>query len=69
MIENVAVSRGRIDRDDPNLLIQYLRYALADVRAHSERSGRHLENAIAALAEDTSLIELSGTNGAVPHSS
>lgn len=68
MIDNL-VSCARVDRDDPNLLIQYLRYALADVRAHSERSGHHLEQAIAALAEDTSLIDLSETNGTVHHNS
>jgi hypothetical protein len=53
-----ATMRRVSDRDNPNLLIAYLRYALADVTALSERSGRHLERAIETLTEDTSLIDL-----------
>ena len=48
----------RSTNDSPELLIAYLRYALDDVRALSDRSGRHLEQAIKTLAEDTSLIDL-----------
>jgi hypothetical protein len=40
------------------MLISFLRYALDDVRALSERSGRHLEEAISTLAEDTSVIDV-----------
>lgn len=50
----------RKDQDSPELLISYLRYALDDVRAVSERSGRHLEEAISTLAEDTSMIDVAG---------
>lgn len=59
-------SKGRrqSDRENPNLLIAYLRYALSDVRALSERSGRHLEQAIETLSEDTSLVDLAETAGA-----
>ena len=53
----------RKDQDSPELLISYLRYALDDVRAVSERSGRHLEQAISTLTEDTSLINVSRTVG------
>jgi hypothetical protein len=49
----------RFDRHDPNLLLAFLQYALADVRALSERSGHHLELAINILAEDTSIIDAS----------
>ena len=51
-----AGRRGAVD--SPELLISFLRYALNDVNAFSERSGRHLELAIATLAEDMSLIEV-----------
>jgi hypothetical protein len=51
-------ARGK-DKDPPELLISFLRYALNDVRALSERSGRHLEMAISTLAEDTSVIKVS----------
>jgi hypothetical protein len=53
-----ATMRRSNDRDNPNLLIAYLRYALADVSALSERSGRYLEQAIETLTEDTSLVDL-----------
>jgi hypothetical protein len=43
-------------KDSPEMLISFLRYALDDVRALSQRSGRHLEQAISTLAEDTSLL-------------
>jgi hypothetical protein len=46
----------RFDRRDPAQLLAYLQYALDDVRLNSERSGRHLEQAITMLAEDTSII-------------
>lgn len=49
----------RRDKESPQLLISFLRYALDDVRALSERSGRHLEEAISTLTEDTSLIDVS----------
>jgi hypothetical protein len=45
-------------QDSPDLLISFLRYALDDVRALSERSSRQLELAIATLTEDTSIIEI-----------
>ncbi|MPZ58020.1 MAG: hypothetical protein GEU91_16305 [Rhizobiales bacterium] len=48
----------RSAQDSPELLISFLQYALDDVRALSERSGRHLELAIATLAEDTSVIDV-----------
>lgn len=53
-----ATARRSSDRDNPNLLIAYLKYALADVTALSERSGRYLEQAIETLTEDTSLVDL-----------
>ena len=49
----------RFDRHNPNLLLAFLKYALDDVRALSERSGQHLEQAISTLAEDTSMIDVS----------
>lgn len=52
---------GRFDRNDPNLLLAYLQYALSDVRSLSERSGRHLELAISTLGEDTSVVDVSGS--------
>ena len=55
-------ARRRVE-DSPELLISFLQYALNDVRALSERSGRHLELAITTLAEDTSVIEVTGTAG------
>ena len=45
-------------QESPELLINFLKYALADVQALSERSGRHLELAISTLAEDTSVIDV-----------
>jgi len=48
----------RREQDSPEMLISFLRYALDDVRALSERSGRHLEEAISTLAEDTSVIDV-----------
>jgi hypothetical protein len=54
---------GRFDRNDPNLLLAYLQYALADVRSLSERSGRHLELAISTLIEDTSVIDVADQVG------
>jgi hypothetical protein len=45
-------------KDSPEMLISFLQYALDDVRALSQRSGRHLEEAISTLAEDTSLMGL-----------
>jgi hypothetical protein len=59
-----AGRRGAVD--SPELLISFLRYALDDVRTLSERSGRHLELAIATLAEDMSLIEITKTVGPSP---
>jgi hypothetical protein len=49
--------------ESPQLLINFLRYALDDVRALSERSGRHLEEAISMLTEDTSVIDIGRANG------
>lgn len=49
----------RREKESPQLLINFLQYALNDVRALSERSGRHLEEAISTLTEDTSLIDVS----------
>jgi hypothetical protein len=46
----------RFDRNDPNQLLAYLQYALDDVRSISDRSGRHLEQAINLLAEDTTVV-------------
>lgn len=43
----------RFDRNDPNQLLAYLRYALDEVRSTSERSGQYLDLAITMLAEDT----------------
>ena len=37
---------------DPKLLIVFLQYALDDVRSHSARSARLLEQAISALAHE-----------------
>jgi hypothetical protein len=48
----------RSAHDAPELLIAYLRYALDDVRSLSDRSGRHLEQAIETLTEDTSVVDL-----------
>ena len=48
----------RREQDPPELLLSFLSYALDDVRALSERSGRHLEMAIRTLAEDTSVIDV-----------
>jgi hypothetical protein len=53
----VPAARRR-EQDSPEMLISFLRYALDDVRALSERSGRHLEEAISTLAEDTSVIDV-----------
>ena len=53
----------RREKDSPQLLINFLRYALDDVRALSERSGRHLEEAISMLTEDTSVIDIGRANG------
>jgi len=50
----------RREQDSPEMLISFLQYALDDVRALSERSGRHLEQAISTLAEDTSVIDVTG---------
>jgi hypothetical protein len=50
---------ARRHQDSPEMLISFLQYALDDVRALSERSGRHLEQAISTLAEDTSVIDVS----------
>ena len=55
--------RRHSDRENPNLLIAYLQYALSDVRALSERSGHHLEQAIETLSEDTSLVDLAEPAG------
>jgi hypothetical protein len=49
----------RLAHDSPELLVSFLQYALDDVRALSERSGRHLEQAISSLVEDTSVVDLS----------
>jgi hypothetical protein len=49
--------RGR-EKDSPEMLISFLQYALDDVRALSARSSRHLEQAISALAEDTSAADV-----------
>ena len=49
----------RRERESPQLLINFLQYALDDVRALSERSGRHLEEAISTLTEDTRLVDVS----------
>jgi len=51
----------RFDRNDPMLLLAFLQYALDDVRALSERSGRHPELAISTLADDTSGVDAAGT--------
>lgn len=45
--------RGR--RPRPDMVIAYLKYAVADVRALSPHGTRLLEDAIAALIEDTTL--------------
>jgi hypothetical protein len=55
----------RAPQESPELLISFLKYALDDVRALSERSGRHLEQAISMLAEDTSVIDLSKAIGSL----
>jgi hypothetical protein len=55
----IQVAR-RKEQDPPELLISFLRYALSDVKALSERSGRHLEMAIRTLAEDTRVIQTTG---------
>ena len=58
----------RREKESPQLLINFLQYALNDVRALSERSGRHLEEAISTLTEDTSVIDVSRA-GTVPQRS
>jgi len=55
----------RRNSDSPEMLISFLRYALDDVRALSERSGRHLELAISTLREDTSVIDVGKAVGAL----
>jgi hypothetical protein len=45
--------RGR--RPQPEMVIAYLKYAVADVRALSPHGTRLLEDAIAALIEDTAV--------------
>ena len=55
-----AQALRRREQDSPEMLISFLQYALDDVRALSERSGRHLEQAISTLAEDTSVIDVTG---------
>jgi hypothetical protein len=49
--------RREREKDSPEMLISFLEYALDDVRALSARSGRHLEEAISTLAEDTTAID------------
>ena len=55
---SVKAQGARRNIDSPEMLISFLQYALDDVRALSERSGRHLEQAITTLTEDTSVIDV-----------
>jgi hypothetical protein len=56
----------RTRQDSPELLIAYLQYAVAEVSALSERSGRYLQRAIDTLSEDTSLIDVGDVVGRQP---
>jgi hypothetical protein len=58
-----------LGQDDPDLVIFYLQYALADVRRLSERSAEHLERAIATLSEDTEIVAVSATPRGIRRSS
>jgi hypothetical protein len=51
--EGPTKSRGR--RPQPDMMIAYLKYAVADMRALSPHGTQLLEDAIAALIEDTAL--------------
>jgi hypothetical protein len=55
--------RREREKDSPEMLISFLQYALEDVRALSARGGRHLDQAIAALSEDTSAVDVSRVGG------
>jgi hypothetical protein len=46
-------AKTRVRRPRPEMVIEYLKYAVADVRALSPHSTKLLEDAIAVLVEDT----------------
>lgn len=46
-------AKARVRRPRPEMVIEYLKYAVADVRALSPQSTKLLEEAIAVLIEDT----------------
>jgi hypothetical protein len=50
-------------RSDPNLVLAYLYYALADVSGLSKRSTQYLKQAIATLAEDSRVLRPTRRNG------
>lgn len=48
-------AKPRARRPHPDMVIAYLKYAVSDVRALSANSTQLLEDAIAALVEDTAM--------------
>jgi hypothetical protein len=46
-------TKARVKRPRPEMVIAYLKYAVADVRVLSPHSTKLLEDAIAVLVEDT----------------
>lgn len=53
-VENIDAKAARVRRPRPEMVIEYLRYAVADVRALSPQSTKLLEEAIAILIDETS---------------